>query len=200
MPEFTLSALIPWVISHGYLLFYFLTIIEGPLVTVAAGVASALGYYNVIIIILIAIAGDLTADTVYYYLGYHSRSLVLERYGHYIGITKERMEKVGGMLHTHFNKTMLILKISPFAVPGLILIGASHAPLKKFIKTSLLITAPKSILFALLGFYSGRAYTYLEKSINNSSYAIGAVVLIIITIYFIYKKITLYMTKKSGIE
>lgn len=201
MPALTLTALVPWIISHGYFLFFLVALIEGPLVTTAAGVAAALGYYSILIIILIAIAGDLTADVVYYFIGYHSRSLILERYGHHFGLTKERMEKIGKTVHTHFAKTMIIIKISPLIpVPGLIAIGASRAPLRKFIGMSLLVTVPKALLFALLGFYSGKAYTYLDSTITSGTYAAGGLILIIVVIYLIYKKITSNISKKTEIE
>ena len=146
-------------------------------------------------------AGDLIADIVYYFIGYHSRSLIIERYGHHIGLTKERIEKVGKMVHTHFKKTMLVVKLSPFIpVPGLLAIGASKVSPRKFIEMSLLITTPKSILFALLGFYSGKAYTYLDSTITNGSYIAGGLILLIVIIYLIYQKISLRIAKNSGIE
>ncbi|MFA5936607.1 MAG: VTT domain-containing protein [Candidatus Paceibacterota bacterium] len=201
MPTFTLTALVPWVIAHGYFIFFIIAVIEGTLITVAAGIAAGLGHFNIIIIILIAIAGDLTADVVYYFLGYHSRILILERYGHHFGITKERIEKIGTMVHQHFKKTMLVVKLSPFIpVPGLIAIGASHIPIRKFIGMSLLITAPKSIFFALLGFYSGKTYIYLSNSITNGTYIVGGIILFIAVIYLVYQKITSKITKDAGVE
>ena len=201
MPELTLAALVPWVIAHGYFIFFIATVVEGTLVTTAAGVAAGFGYYNIFIIILIAIAGDLTADTVYYFIGYHSRSLILERYGHYLGITKERMEKVGAMVHRNFGKTMFVVKLSPFIpIPGLIAIGASRVPLRKFVGMSLLITAPKAAFFAFLGFYSGKTYVYLTSTITNGYYIGGGLIMLIVIIYFIYQKITARISKKAGIE
>jgi membrane protein DedA with SNARE-associated domain len=201
MPALTLTALVPWVIAHGYFIFYVAAVIEGTLVTTAAGIASGFGYFNIVIIILIAIAGDLTADVVYYFIGYHSRSLILERYGHHFGVTKERLEKISGMVHKNFGKTMFIIKISPFIpIPGLIAIGASRVSLRKFIEMSLLITAPKAIFFALLGFYSGKTYIYLTDTINNGYYAAGGLILVIFIIYFTYQKITSRVTKDTNIE
>ncbi len=201
MPELTLAALVPWVITNGYFIFFIATVVEGTLVTTAAGVAAGFGYYNIFIIILIAIAGDLVADTVYYFIGYHTRSLLLEKYGHHLGITKERLEKVGGMVHNHFRKTMLVVKLSPLIpIPGLIAIGASRVPLRKFVGISLLITAPKAIFFALLGFYSGRTYVYLTNTITNGSYFAGGLILFILIIYLVYQKITALISKKTGIE
>jgi len=57
MLALTFTDLVSWIIAHGYFIFFFTALVEGPLVTTAAGVAAALGYYNIIIIVLIAIAG-----------------------------------------------------------------------------------------------------------------------------------------------
>jgi len=200
MLALTFTDLVPWIIAHGYFIFFFTALIEGPLVTTAAGVAAALGYYNIVIIVLIAIAGDLTADVIYYFIGYHSRILVIERYGHHFGITRERIEKIEKMVHENFKKTMFIVKVSPIIpIPGLIAIGASRVSLRKFIEISLLVTAPKSLLFALLGFYSGKAYTHLGSSVTNGSYIIGGLILVIVLVYFIYQKITSRITREVDI-
>ena len=201
MLALTFTDLVPWIIAHGYFIFFFTALIEGPLVTTAAGVAAALGYYNIVIIVLIAIAGDLTADVIYYFIGYHSRILVIERYGHHFGITKERIEKIEKMIHTNFRKTMLVIKLSPIIpIPGLIAIGASHVSLQKFIEISLLITMPRSLLFAFLGFYSGKAYAYLGNTIINGSYIMGGLILVIVVVYLIYQKITSNITKEANIK
>lgn len=199
MPK--LAVLVPWIISHGYFIFFIAALIEGPFVTIAAGVATSLGYFNFFLATLVAIAGDLAADTIYYFIGYHSRNLIIERYGHFIGLNKELMERISNSVNKHFKKTMLVLKISPFIpIPGLISIGASRVSLKKFITVSLLITAPKSLFFILLGFYSGKTYNYLQGTVTNGFYIIGGLVLIIILIYIIYRKIAGNISKNSGIE
>jgi len=197
MLSLSLTTLVPWIIDHGYFIFYLISIVEGTFTTVAAGVTTGFGYYNIYLIILIAIAGDLTADIIYYIIGYKSRNMLLERYGHYLGMTKERIDKIERRVQKHFTETMLIVKLSPFIpVPGLIAIGASHVSIKKFIKMSFLITAPKSIFFALLGFYSIKTYMYLNIYINNISYIIGIVTLLSIIIYNLYRKITSYAIQK----
>ncbi|MFA6514944.1 MAG: VTT domain-containing protein [Candidatus Paceibacterota bacterium] len=201
MPDLNLASLVPWIIAHGYFLFFVTAVIEGTLVTVAAGVAAGLGYYNIFIIILIAIIGDLTADIVYYLIGYRSRILIIERYGHYIGVTKERIEKIEKMVHRHFRKTMIVVKLSPILpIPGLIAMGVAHVPLRKFIGMSLLITVPKAIFFSLLGFYSIKTYMYLTTTIQNGSYILGGIILLIFVVYFTYQKIAFNFVKNNPID
>ncbi len=197
MTEPTFITLVSWVIAHGYTLFFVASILEGPLVTAAAGVAASLGYFSLPIIILISIAGDLVADTLYYAIGYWGGRKFVERFGIYVGLTIERIKKFESLLHRHLGKTMVFFKLSPvIPVPGILLIGSSRAPLRKFVKTSLIITVPKSILFAFIGFYSGKAYAYLSGTIVKAQYAVFISVLLIFAVYFLYKWGSEYIVEK----
>ncbi len=200
MPSLKLTLLVPWVITHGYFIFFIATIIEGTMVTIAAGVATGLGYFNIWLIILIAISGDLIADTFFYLIGYYSRSLIIEKHGHLFGLTKERVEKIEKMVHNHLIKTMVVIKLSPFIpIPGLIAIGATRVSIRRYIETSLLITVPKATFFVLLGFYSAKTYMYLSSKINNDIYIISSLILIIAIIFIIFKKISSNTTKNFPI-
>ena len=183
--------LVQWVIGHGYFLFFLAAVLEGPLVTAAAGVAAALGYFNIALVIAISVMGDLVADTVYYAIGYSGGRKLAMRYGSYVGLTKERMNHLEKRLHHHAGKAMVFIKLSPLIpVPGLIMIGSVRVPLKKFIRLSLLITLPKSILFGLVGFYAGRAYVKLGAVIANTQNLIAFLTVVIFLAYYAYKKIT----------
>jgi len=193
----SVTNLVPWIRDHGYFIFYAITLVDSTIVTTAAGVVASLGYYNIIIIFIIATIGDVTSDIICYFTGFYIRHSLAERYERHLGLKKEQIEKIENMVHRHFGKAMLIIKISPIiTVPGLIAIGGSHVSLRKFTKMSVLVATPKALFFALLGFYSGKAYMHLDKSINNGSYALGICILIIIAIYFIYKKIMKNIQKK----
>lgn len=183
--------LVHWVVAHGYLLFFLAALLEGPLVTAAAGVAAALGYYSIVVIVALSVVGDLIADIVYYTIGYWGRRTLITRYGHYVGLTHERIHSLERTLHRHLGKAMIVIKLSPaIPVPGLIMIGSTHAPLKRFIKISLLITLPKSLLFALVGFYAGKAYEHLNGTVAGSQYILFMVTIGIFAVYIAYQKLT----------
>lgn len=197
MVNLTFIALVQWVISHGYFLFFIAAVLEGPFVTAAAGVAAALGYYNIYIIILLSVLGDLVADTVYYTIGYWSRKTLITRYGSYVGLTYERVESLERLLHRHAGKALVIIKLSPvIPVPGLIMIGSARIPLKKFICIALLITLPKSILFGLAGFFAGRAYERLSGVIASAQTLIALMTISIVVVYFAYQKLTERIAKE----
>ena len=184
-------ALVHWVIAHGYFLFFIMMFFESPLVTAAAGVAAALGYYSLTVIIILSILGDFMADLVYYTIGYWSRRTLITRYGHYVGLTQERMHSLERLLHRHAAKALIIIKLSPIIpIPGLIMIGSVRVPVKQFIITSLLITLPRSLVFALMGFYVGKAYERLSGVISNSMSLVTFIMAVVFITYFMYKKIS----------
>ena len=191
MTNATFVTLVHWVIGHGYFLFFIAAFFEGPLVTAAAGVAAALGYYNIVIIIILSICADLAADIVYYTIGYWSRKALITRYGNYMGLTKERMESLERLLERHTGKALTVIKLSPvIPVPGLIMVGSLRIPLKKFIRISLLITLPKSLLFASIGLFSGRAYERLSGTIASAENLLAFIAVVIFISYIAYQKFT----------
>jgi len=191
------ALLVPWIIAHGYLIFFLAALIEGPFVTAAGGIAAALGYYNIFLIILLAIAGDLGGDVFYYGLGYRLNKLIKSKRLWFLGITPERVTKIEGLLHKHIVKAVLFVKMAPVIGPaGLMILGAVRAPFKKVIKTGLYIVVPKSVFFALVGFYSAKAYLYLDKTIIKGQYILGVIVAIAILLYLAYKAITAKMAKE----
>jgi|SRR3989344_880595 len=178
----TFSAMVQWVLGHGYWIIFLAMLIEGPIVTAAAGFASALGYFNPFAIFGLSLAGDLVADIIYYAIGYWGRINLIERFGHRFGLTTERMKHMEHLMHTHPIKTLLALKLTPIIpTPGLMLVGATKMDLRKFTIFSLLITLPKSIVFMIIGYFFGQQYDKLSGYVTNGTYLIlGALGLIII--------------------
>ncbi len=185
-----------WVIAGGYLAMLIGMTLEGPIVTAAAAFASALGFFQLWIIFALAILGDLIADLAYYGIGYFSRVAVIEKYGHRFGLSAERMEKLERLLKTHPIKTLVVIKLTPLAVPGLLTVGAIRLQFKKFITIALLIILPKVIAFMALGYYFGRAYDRLSRSIENGQYIIFIALALIFAAYFGYKKIAILAAKR----
>ncbi len=197
MSSTNLAVLVPWIITHGYFLFLLAAIIEGPFVTMAAGVAAALGYFNIFIIMLLAIAGDVGGDLLYYGIGYKANRIIRSPVLKYIGLTDQRIKKIETLLHTHTQKAIFLIKLSPVIGPaGIMIIGTLRVSFRKFFKTALIIGVPKSIFFALLGFYSGKTYTHLSTIITAKQHLVWEIGAALLCIYIAYVKITGSVTKK----
>ncbi|MFH0739801.1 MAG: VTT domain-containing protein [bacterium] len=198
---FTLPQTFPlalqWAIHHGYFLIFLIMVVEGPLITIASAFASSLGYLNVFVIFSLAFAADLVGDFVWYFTGYLTRLAVINKYGHYFGLSEERIEKLKKLLEKHSKKVLLAIKISPVASPlALAIVGNSKFPFKRFIKVASLISIPKTLFFIFLGYFFGSSYTAISQYANNKGYVLliflGAALLAVL----LYREITKRIAKK----
>jgi len=196
MTNNTLAILVPWVIAHGYWIFFFSALIEGPLISTAAGVAVSLGFFNLFFILILSMFGNLFADLLFYAIGYRSKKIVNSSIFRYMGVTENHVDKVRKLLHSHTTKSLIFIKLSPFmAPPGLIIVGVVHVPFKKFFKTVLIISTLQAFFFVLLGFFSGFAYLGLSKIIASTQ-SIILTIIFVASVIFLYRKITANVTKE----
>ncbi|MDR3559503.1 MAG: VTT domain-containing protein [Candidatus Pacebacteria bacterium] len=183
------SAAFVWVIAHGYFLMFLAMLVEGPIVTAAAAFATAFGYFDIWIVFLLSIFGDIVADVIYYVIGYYSRITVIEKFGHHFGLTTERMKKIEATLNNHPVRTLLALKMTPvLPTPGLMMVGATRMRLKKFITICIAFIIPKSIFFIVVGYYFGAAYELILKRFERGGIILGLVAVVIIFIYYAFGK------------
>jgi membrane protein DedA with SNARE-associated domain len=185
------SGALAWVKSAGYFFMFIAMVIEGPVITAAAAFASALGYFNIFIVLILSILGDLVGDFIYYAVGYFGRVAFVEKYGHKVGLTKERMEDMERLIKEHPKKTLIAIKLAPvLPAPGLMMIGATKMPFWRYTWMTLVVTLPKTILFMLLGYYFGRAYDRISATLQNGEYFIIIALVVIVATFYAYKKIS----------
>ncbi len=176
-----------WIIGHGYWVMFVATFFEGPLVTIAAAFAAALKVFNVWAVLAVAIAGDFSADVIYYSLGYYGRVAFLEKYGKKIGITVKLTQKMEKLVHEHFVKTLLIAKLAPL-VPGPIVIvfGVNKIHPRRFIFTVLAIIISKTIFYVAIGYFFGQLFS-TNKYLRHPNIISLAILLFGVAVYYIYK-------------
>jgi membrane protein DedA with SNARE-associated domain len=193
----TFSAAFSWVIAHGYPLMFIAMLIEGPIVTAAASFAVVFGYFSLPIIFLLSLLGDIVADIIYYVIGYFSRIKVVEKFGHHFGLTTSRMERIEHLLNNHPIKTLIALKLTPvLPTPGLMIVGATQMPIKKFITICSAIILPKTIFFMIVGYYFGAAYDMIVKRFEKGSLIAIIIIATVIAIYIGFNRLSAYIAKR----
>lgn len=196
MDNSTFGTIFQWVIGHGYPLLFLAMFVEGPIVTAAAAMGAAFGYFNIWIIFGLALLGDLVADLLYYSIGYFGRLTLVERWGHRVGLSHVRLKKIERLLTTHRIKTVAVLKLTPFVpTPGFMLAGAMRLPVRMFMLTALAVTLPRTIIFMLIGYYFGYALTANPHLLENASLVLFVIVIIIIACSVIYGKFSQRVAK-----
>lgn len=161
------AALTALLATYSYLLLFPLMIVEGPIVTIAAGFLVRLHIMKAQIAYPIVVAGDLTGDSLHYLLGYWGRHRAVASYLSYLGLTEERRAKLEAVLTKHAARTLITAKISHFmGAPFLVAAGLVNMRFDRFLIYNLIATLPKSACFMLVGFFLGlhleRAAYYLR--------------------------------------
>lgn len=197
MPAISFSTILPWVIANGYLMIFAAIIIGGPIFISAAAFAAALGYLNVYLIFGLAFFGEMAVDIILYSIGHISRAQVVEKFGHYFGLTDERILRLEKMLHQHSWKTLFIIKYSPIIpVPGFVITGAAKLPFKKFFYILFALSLPKAIFFTVIGYFFGQAYGRLAHYFYFGQYLIIVVIILFILINYLFARLSKKISKE----
>ncbi len=188
---------VQWVLQHGYPLLFIVMLIEGPAVTAAGAFAAALHYMDIWIVLLLSVLANLIPDLVYYALGYWGRGTFINKYGHYLGITKERVAATEKLAAAHTGKSIFLIKMLPLlATPGLIIVGATRMDIKKYAFWSLVVTIPTSLFYLIIGYYFGAAYNTIEHYLKLGEYVIIAAIIIVAIITYLQRRYFSRLAKK----
>ena len=173
---------------NGYIAMLILMLFEGPIVTCAAAFAASLGYFNIYLVFILSIFGNLIPDTLAFFIGRFSRGLSIERYSSYFGLTKKKVFYLEKKIKRHTIKTLLFTKlVPPFPVPGIILAGFLKIKFVKFFLIDLFINISFAITFCLVGFYFGTFSKVIFDYLKIGNYLFIVFILFLALAYFIIK-------------
>jgi membrane protein DedA with SNARE-associated domain len=111
----------PW----NYLLLSILMVWQGPVASLLGGAAASAGLLKPGLVFLVGVAGNLTADVVWYSLGRKGNVERLFERG-WLGAHRSRFYKLRGGMQEHATKILLMAKLSfGLAVPTLVAAGLS---------------------------------------------------------------------------
>lgn len=195
--EISFSGALQWVIAGGYALILIGMFVFGPIIISAGAFAAALGYLNVWLVFAIAVIWEIVVDLAFYAAGYFGRLAIIEKYVRFFGLAKEKMEKLEKLIHAHPIKTLTFIKLAPvLPLPGLILVGFTHMPVKRYISINFIIALARAVIFTAIGYYFGQIYDSISRYIKNAEYILLLGIVLVAGIYYLYKKATDKITEK----
>jgi membrane protein DedA with SNARE-associated domain len=185
------AEILHWILAYKYFVLLPIVAVEGPIVTILAGVLASMGRIDLLPAYGLVVAGDLVGDSFYYWLGRSGRTHVVQRWGHYLGVTPERIERLERHFGSHSGKTLIVGKLS-HAVGGVVLIaaGASRMPFGRYLGFNLVATLPKSLALLLLGYYFGQAYHQLAHYLNDAAVVTVALAVLLVLVYLVVRRHT----------
>ncbi|MEI7498371.1 MAG: DedA family protein [Candidatus Falkowbacteria bacterium] len=158
-------------LQYKYFLLFPLTVIEGPIITVVAGLLVALGNFNFWYVLVVVVLGDLTGDSMYYAIGRWGKETFIKRWGKYLGITADRVLRIEKHFGEHSGKTLLTGKLT-HGIGAIFLVAAGLAkmPFGKYFWYNVLATIPKSLVLIFVGYYYGFALTRVKSWLEAISF------------------------------
>ena len=175
---------------NSYFFIFLLIVIEGPIVTAVASYAASLGYFNIWIIFLLSILGNLIADVFFYIIGRFSRTKRTEGLIKKFGLKDCQIKSLEENLKKHVIKTLFIIKLTPLLpIPGLLVAGFSKIPFKKFLFYDLFLILISTSAIILLGYYFGFAINSIFKYFKIGQFSILGVIIVLFLLYIFYKKL-----------
>ncbi len=178
--------------SYGYAIMLPLMILEGPVATLAAAILASLGAFNVWIVLILSIVGDMIGDVILYGLGYYYGISFVRHFGKYIGITEKLVLRMERYFQRHGGKTILAVKSTTgLCWAAFVAAGIVKMDFKKFLKNSFYGGIVWSGFLVFMGFY----YGYLWGEVRDYIKWIGWIISIAAIATFIV--ITVYKNRQA---
>jgi len=151
----------------AYLVLALLVLVEGPIATLAGAVAASAGLMKPEGVFLAAASGNLTADSLWYLLGFLGKMEWLERYGRWVGISREILQTFKEDIRKHAAKVLFIAKITlGFSIPALVSTGLARVPIMRWAPWLVVGETILTGSLVLLGYHFGKYIQKLEFGVK----------------------------------
>jgi membrane protein DedA with SNARE-associated domain len=184
LPGF-LQSLAPTLDRHGYLAVGTLVLLEdfgvpvpGETVLIAAAVYAGAGRLNIVVVALIALAAAVLGDNIGYLIGRLGGRPLVERYGRYIMLTSERIEKATAFFERQGPKIVTIARfIEGLRQANGIISGMGEMPWRTFLAFNALGAAIWVGLWCAVGDLAGNHIDAIYRGVTQYlSYVIAAAI------------------------
>lgn len=170
---------LPEVGQWNYLLLAILVAIEGPIATLLGAAAASAGLMRLWGVFFAAGLGNLTADTLWYLLGYTGHIDAALRLGHWAGFRRKHVDRLTGAMQAHGLKILFFAKLTAgFMIPALIAAGLARLPWKRWFPVLLLGEMIWTGILIVIGFYT-------TEAIKDVSQIVAYIILIISIVFLI---------------
>src|SRR6476469_3455117 len=162
--------------EYGYLVVFFGVMLEnaglpvpGETILLAAGFAAALGMFRLWLVMLIAAVGAVIGDNIGYWVGHYYGRSFFTRFGKYVFLSPERLERMDHFFAKHGAKTIFVARfITGLRVFAAVFAGASRMPWRTFFVFNVGGAIVWAIVISILGNVFGHSWPILERWIGRS--------------------------------
>jgi membrane protein DedA with SNARE-associated domain len=183
-----LHTLEPTLNHYGYLAVVALVLIEdfgvpvpGETVLILAAVYAGAGRLNIVLVALLGFFGALLGDNIGFAIGHFGGRPLAERYGRYIFLTPERLEKATSFFERHGGKIIIVARfIEGLRQANGIIAGISGLRWTRFLVFNAIGAALWVAVWTSVGYFSGSHIdTIYADATRYDKYLVVALVLVL---------------------
>ena len=177
------SGQLPQVGIWTYILLAALVAVEGPIATLLGAAAASAGLMRPWYVFFAAALGNITADSLWYTLGYMGRIEWLFHFGKRLGLRRDLLEHLKHNMEKHATKVLFLAKLTvSFVIPSLITAGLLRLPLRRWFPALIAAETIWTGSLVLIGYYTTEAVKRVERGVE---YAVLAVSILFVTFLII---------------
>lgn len=151
----------------SYPLLFVLVAFEGAFAILLGAAAASAGLMRPLPVFLTAAAGNLTADCLWYALGYFGKTEWIFHFGRRLGVRPELIERLKAALMKHATKVMFLAKVtSSFVIPALVTAGLLRIPFKRWFPYFILSETLWTGSLVLIGYYATESIKSVEQGLQ----------------------------------
>lgn len=162
--ELFLHNIVLWIDSSKYVLLFLGCLVEGPVVMMASGFLFSIGQFDFLPMYLTLVSGDFVADIGWYLLGRYGTRHAIFRFGRFVGLTPEILEKVENRFIKYHQKILIMSKLTMglgFAVIVLMVAGMFKVPFKNYVFLNLVGGFIWTAFLLTVGYFFGSVFAII---------------------------------------
>jgi membrane protein DedA with SNARE-associated domain len=183
------SGSLPQLGAWTYILLAILVAVEGPIATLLAAAASSVGLMKPWWVLLAAAVGNLTADSLWYTLGYLGKVNWLLHFGKKLGIQGDILERLERGMRDHAARILFVAKLTlSMMIPALIAAGLVKAPWRRWFPVIFIGEMIWTGSLIVIGYYATETIKRVEQGVEYAALG-GAIVFISFMILVVRRSI-----------
>jgi membrane protein DedA with SNARE-associated domain len=203
-PQYVQSGQFPNLGPLNYLVLFALVAVEGPVCTLLGAAAASAGLMRPGWVFVSAASGNMTADLIWYSLGYAGKIEWVLHSGRWLGVRRSQLERLRRGMADHAPKILFFAKLSMvLMIPSLLAAGLAKSPWRRWFPFLLLGETIWTGSLVLLGYYATEAIKRVEADVKVAALA-ASVGLLFLLLYLVRRSIrggkTLGESEPDGLQ
>ena len=150
-----------------YIILGLLVAVEGPIATLLGAAAASAGLMRPMPVFIAAATGNLTADSLWYTLGYLGKTDWILHFGRRLGLRESLINHLKQNMLTHATKVLFLAKLTvSFVIPSLIAAGLLRIPWRRWFPALVLAETLWTGSLLLIGYYTTEALKRVEQGVE----------------------------------